>query len=171
MTGTAQYDNGTFTVKGSGADIWNTADAFHYVYRQWTGDGSIVARVQSITNITNTNAWAKAGVMFRETLAANSIHAFALVSAGNGSSFIRRTSTGANSVSTPASTATPPRWVRLDRAGDTLTAYQSIDGSTWTQIGVAATVTMQPTIWVGLAVTSHNDTTLTTATIDNVNVQ
>ena len=100
----------------------------------------------------------------------NSVHAFALVSAGSGSSFIRRTSTGGTSASTPASTATPPRWVRLDRAGNTLTAYQSSDGSTWTQIG-AATVTMQPTIWVGIAVTSHNNTTPTMATIDNVSVQ
>jgi phosphatidylserine/phosphatidylglycerophosphate/cardiolipin synthase-like enzyme/regulation of enolase protein 1 (concanavalin A-like superfamily) len=169
IAGTAQYDSGTatYTVKASGADIWNTADAFHYVYRQWTGDGSIVARVQGLTN---TNAWAKAGVMFRETLNANSVHAFALVSAGSGSSFIRRTSTGGTSVSTTVSTATPPRWVKLVRAGNTLTAYQSSDGSSWAPIGSAA-VTMGSSIWVGIAVTSHNNTALTTATIENVTVQ
>src|SRR5712671_5536295 len=37
--------NGAFTVSGSGADIWGTADEFHYVYFQVTNDVAIVARV------------------------------------------------------------------------------------------------------------------------------
>ncbi|MHC4206501.1 MAG: hypothetical protein ACYSTT_17755, partial [Planctomycetota bacterium] len=56
---------GTYTMVGSGSDIWGNADEFQYAYKTLTGVGSIVARVQSVEN---TNNWAKAGVMIRETL-------------------------------------------------------------------------------------------------------
>jgi regulation of enolase protein 1 (concanavalin A-like superfamily) len=167
LAGSAQFANDTFTVKASGADIWGTADAFHYVYRQWTGDGSIVARVGSVTN---TSAWAKAGVMFRETTGAGSRHAFMLLSAANGVSFQRRAAIGGTSASTSFAGVTAPRWVRLDRRGDIFTAYHSSDGTTWTQVGMD-TITMPATLLVGMAVTSHNNAALTTATFTTVTAQ
>src|SRR5204862_7680455 len=129
------------------------ADAFNYAYQPWTGDGSIRARVASVTN---THAWAKAGVMIRSTLDPGSVHAFALVSAASGVSFIRRTATNGTSVSTTTSGIAPPRWIRIDRSGSTVTAYQSSDGTTWTQMG---TVTLAPgqSPYIGFAVTSHNN--------------
>jgi regulation of enolase protein 1 (concanavalin A-like superfamily) len=136
------------------------------VYQPWTGDGSIVANVESVTN---THAWAKAGVMFRSTLDANAPHAFMLVSAASGTSFIRRTSAGGTSVSNTDSTLTAPRWVRLVRSGNTFTAYQSSDGTSWILAGTA-TITMPQTIYVGLALTSHNNTTLTTGVFGSVTV-
>src|SRR5262249_5907012 len=63
--GDASFNGSAFMVSGSGDDIWNNADAFHYVYRPMTGNGEIIARVQ---RIENTDPWAKAGVMIRETL-------------------------------------------------------------------------------------------------------
>jgi len=166
--GSAQFANGTFTIQASGADIWGSADAFHYAYQSsFSGDGSIVARVASLTN---TNAWAKAGVMFRASTAANSAHAFMLLSAGNGVSFIRRTAAGNTSVSTGVAGIAAPRYVRLDRSGNTFTAYQSSDGTAWTQVGSPETISMPSSLLVGLAVTSHNNTTLTTATFDNVSI-
>ena len=95
QAGSATYLNGSFTVKGSGSDIWNTADAFHFVYQPWTGDGEIIAQVESVQN---TDVWAKAGVMIRETLSASSKHAMMVVTPGSGVSFQRRTSTGGSSV-------------------------------------------------------------------------
>ncbi len=56
---------GVFTLHASGADIWGSADAFHYVYQSLNGDGTIVAHVASQEN---SNEWAKAGLMIRETL-------------------------------------------------------------------------------------------------------
>ena len=64
LPGSATYPlNGTFTVNGSGADIWGTADAFNFVYQKLSGDFQISARV---TSEQNTNAGAKAGVMIRK---------------------------------------------------------------------------------------------------------
>ena len=69
MRGSATSSAGTFTVRGAGADIWGTADAFQYAYRSLTGDGSITARVASISG---TEAWAKGGVMIRQSLTSGS---------------------------------------------------------------------------------------------------
>ena len=152
--------NGAFTVKASGADVWGSADAFHYVYQPWTGDGTIVAAVASVSN---ANGWSKAGVMFRETLTPGSAHAFVLVSAAKGVAFQRREVTGRASVSTAGSMSAPPRWLRLDRSGSTFKAYESADGTNWTLVG-SDTIAMTEQIYVGFAATSHDNTRTTTAT-------
>ena len=90
--GFADNGNGTFTMSSSGADIWGTADQFRFAYKSLSGDGTIVARVDSIVN---TNVWAKGGVMIRQSLDAGSTHAFMPITpggsgAGNGASFQRR---------------------------------------------------------------------------------
>ena len=164
--GSVSYSGGTFTVQGSGADIWNTADEFHFAYRTLAGDGSIVARV---AGVTNTDVWAKAGVMIRESLSAGSRHAAMLVSSGKGLAFQRRTSTGGVSTHTGGGSSTAPYWVRLTRSGSTVSAYKSTNGVDWALVGTD-TIAMSSTVYVGLAVTSHNDGVLATATVSNVSV-
>ena len=103
--------------------------------------------------------------MIRETLDPGSVHGSVFVTPGNGLSFIRRTTTNGTSVSTTTSGITAPRWIRLVRSGSTLTASQSSDGTNWTQVGTA-TVALPQSVLVGFAVTSHDNTRLTTATFD-----
>jgi hypothetical protein len=55
------------------------------------------------------------------------------------------------------------------RSGNTLTGYHSSDGTTWTRVA-SETIAMPSTVYVGLAVTSHDNTALATATFDNVEV-
>jgi subtilisin family serine protease/regulation of enolase protein 1 (concanavalin A-like superfamily) len=165
VTGNATAAGGTFTVAGGGADIWGTADAFQFVSQPWTGDGQIVARVATQQN---TNGWALAGVMIRESLAAGARHATLLVTPSNGLAFERRLTTNGSSVYTAAS-GTVPQWVKLVRAGSLVSAYQSLDGATWTPVG-SDTVTQGATVYVGLAVCSHVAGVLGTATFDNVSV-
>ena len=131
------------------------------------GDGTIVARVASEQNVST---WVKAGVMIRETLSAGSAHAFMLVSPAKGTAFQRRTATGGASVSTSGPMATAPRWVKLTRTGQTIAAYDSVDGVTWTLVGTD-TIPMGPAVFVGVAVTSHNVAATATATFDNVNIR
>src|SRR4029453_8723191 len=66
--GAAGFASGTYTVIGGGADIWGSADAFHFAYQTLVGDGQITARVGTQES---TAGWAKAGVMIRESLNAN----------------------------------------------------------------------------------------------------
>jgi regulation of enolase protein 1 (concanavalin A-like superfamily) len=165
--GNATMSGGTYTVTGSGADVWGTADQFHYAYRAWSGDGTLIARVASEQNVST---WVKAGVMIRQTLAADSAHAFMLVSPGKGTAFQRRTAGGGISTSTSGPTATAPRWMKLTRTGDIFSAYDSADGIAWTLVG-SDTIPMGSTVLVGIAVTSHNLGASATATFDNVTVR
>ena len=163
-TGNAVFAEGTWTIEASGNDIWNTTDEFHYAYQPLSGDGQIIARVVSIEN---TNSWAKAGVMIRETLDGNSKHAMMVVTSGNGTAFQRRTSTGSSSSHTAGSSVPAPYWVKIIRSGDILTGYESPDGSIWTEVDNVS-ISMVTDVYVGLAVTSHNDGDICTAVLDNV---
>ena len=166
LAGSASYASGVFTIDAAGTDIWGTSDQFRFVYQQVSGDVEVVARVRGVTN---QHAWSKAGVMIRSALAANSAHAFALVSAANGVHFQRRAAAGAVSTSTAASTLLPPAWVRAVRSGNTVTTYWSTTGSSWTTIG-SVTLPLGASAYVGIAVTSHNAGARTTATVSDVSV-
>jgi hypothetical protein len=166
VAGSVSFSNGTYTIRGAGTDIWDSSDQFRFVYQQMTGDGEIVARVASISN---THAWAKAGVMIREALTGPSRHAMALVSYSNGYRLLRRPDPGAETVSTSGGTGQPPGWVRLVRTGDNFAAYRSSNGTSWTFIA-SDTIFMADTVYVGLAVTSHNPSAATTTVVTNFRV-
>jgi hypothetical protein len=166
LAGSASYAGTTFTVTGAGADVWDGSDQFRFVYRQLTGDGVIVARVASLQQ---AHAWSKAGVMVRETLTASAKNAFTLVSSAKGLAFQRRQSTYGLTTSTINPSGAPPRWVKLERKGATFTASTSTDGAAWQTLGTD-TITMAATVYVGLAVTSHNSAARSAATFTNVAV-
>jgi hypothetical protein len=157
----AEGPTGTYTMTASGADIWAVngveADEFHFAYKMLSGAGSIVAKVNSVQN---TNAWAKAGVMIRETLNPDSAHAMMVVTPGSGVSFQRRPGTDQTSLDTTTAAITAPYWVKLERSmSGVFTASHSANGSTWTVQGTE-TIGMGASVYIGLAVTSH-DTALT----------
>jgi unsaturated chondroitin disaccharide hydrolase len=159
---------GVYTVKGSGADIWGTADAGFFVYQSMTGNATITAR---ITSLGDTNATAKAGVMIRESLAAGAKNAFAHLTPTTANGFRAQVRTATNGTTARTNTGTGSTgWVRVVRSGNTLTSYWSADGANFAAISAGITITMAATVYVGLAVTSHADGTLTTATFDNVSV-
>jgi regulation of enolase protein 1 (concanavalin A-like superfamily) len=167
VAGSATFSFNQVTVRGEGTDIFSTADGFHFVYQTLSGDGEILARVDSVQQ---THDWAKAGVMMRETLSGISSHVTTLESAARGVAFQRRAIPGGTTSLTAGSATRAPRWVRLARRGSTFTASESADGIAWAVVGFQ-TITMQPTLYVGLAVTSHNSGTLTTATFSNITVR
>lgn len=165
--GEATHANGTFTIKGSGADIWESSDQFQFVNQSITGDGEIIAKVNSLTN---TNTYAKAGVMFRETLTPTSKHAMTDVSAAAGVEFLTRDAVSGITTATVAA-GTSPKWIRVVRSGNVFTSYTSDNGTTWTQLGTPKTIAMASTIYAGMAVTSHANGTLTTGVFSDIIVR
>jgi regulation of enolase protein 1 (concanavalin A-like superfamily) len=163
--GSAGYSFGVYTVTGSGIDIWNSADSFHYVYRAVSGDCTIISQVVSLQV---TAPWAKAGVMIRETLNQDSANVMMLISAQNGSLLSYRPATGALS-SSGGGSGSAPYWVKLVRAGNSFAGSISSDGNTWQQVG-SVTAPMATNVLLGLAVTAHNNTTMNTATFDQLSV-
>ena len=164
--GATTYSNSTYTVTAGKGTIGGTTDEFQFVYRSMTGDGRLTARVVSIVG---NDSGAQAGVMFRETLAPGSIQATMDITRLNGWEFLDRQVTNQAITSSQGAGPVPPYWVRLTRVGNLVTAERSADGVTW--VGSSKTVTMTPTIYIGLAVSSHNNSNnLSTGTFDNVTV-
>jgi len=160
---------GTYTITATGEDIWNQSDEFHYAFKTLSGAGSIIARVESVSNTDN---WAKAGVMIRETLDADSKHAMMVVTPASGMSFQRRPDAGGDSFSSDdTSGKTAPYWVKIERdlAGN-FSAYSSANGSTWQKLGAAEPIQMGTNVYIGLAVTAHNPTATCEAVFSNVTI-
>ncbi len=165
-TGFAQISDNNILMSGIGDDIWGTTDQFRFVYKQLTGNGSIVARVD---RLDNTNEWAKAGVMIRETLESDSVLVDGVFSADLRACMQWRSdravdmgSPDATSHTVPGS-FTLPHWVKLMRNGDAFKVQHSADGVTWSDIvpetandPTSVTVAMPSTVYIGLAVCSHN---------------
>ncbi len=158
--GAASGSGASFTVAGAGGDIWLDSDAFHFTYRKLTGDGSIQAQVTSIQKV---DVWTKVGVMMRDSLSASAGHASMFVTPGKGVVFQRRKHNGTESYNTSFNSATAPYYVKIVRSGSSLAGYASKDGAAWTLVGTT-TVDMGSTIYVGLAVGSHANGKLATAT-------
>lgn len=167
---------GTYTLSGGGADIWNGADQFQYASQSVTGTNATA--IVRVTSLTNTSGWAKTGLMFRDTSAAGSMYADVLATAGAGVAFQWRDITngtsyhvGVSTVSAP--TTANPVWLKLVRSGNSFSGYYATGTSaptSWTQVGTtSATITFSGTSsLVGLPLTSHNNGTLCTGTLDNL---
>ena len=156
LPGFVEDPAGTYTMTASGTDIWDTADEFRYAFKQLSGVGSITAKVLSVDN---TNAWAKAGVMIRETLDPGSKHALMDITPGNGPSFQVRTAADETSFQMSQAGITAPYWVKLERdASGTFSGSYSADGVTWHQVEGATPVQipMSQNVYIGLALTSHS---------------
>jgi Secretion system C-terminal sorting domain len=158
--------SGTFTLKAGGADIWTTADQFNFTYKKLKGDGTIIAKVNSIQN---TSEYAKVGVMIRQDLTPGSANAACLMWP-NRATFQYRTAANATAIGTNIINIPAPRWVKLQRVGNVFTAYHSADGNTWAQIGSSTTISMGVDVYIGMAATSHNTNTIGTSSISNISV-
>jgi len=156
---------GVYTVQGSGADIWGAADAFHFARQEWTGDGTFTAR---LTGLTNTDGWAKAGIMLREDLTAGARYAAIFGNPGGNAAQQARTVAGGASTFAFGVYESAPLWLRLVRSGNQFQTFQSADGTNWTQVGPNVTLSLPTTLLLGLAVTSHNAAAVATATFDQV---
>jgi regulation of enolase protein 1 (concanavalin A-like superfamily) len=166
-SGSASFSNGTYTVSGSGSDIWGNSDSFHFAYQQVSGDGTFTVRVASMQA---GDFLQKAGIMVRETLAANSKQAGLFIMPASGVRFIRRDITGGGSTAATSTVNTgilAPYWLRLTRSGSTFSAFRSIDGVNWVFVG-SQQINMSQSVFIGMAVTSHQAGVTRTAVFDNV---
>jgi hypothetical protein len=168
--GTAQLAGDTYTIRGGGAHIFGKEDQFRFVCRRWTGDGEIIARIQS--DPAQDAGQVAAGVMFRESLASDSPHMAVLLGA-NGDCHVKY-----RSKDNPATTcdiiprkAPGKNWVRLVRRGNRFTVSVRSDGApTWTFLKDLEWP-LKSSLYVGLAVTAHDNAQLATTTIDRVSLR
>jgi len=150
--GSAVFSNGSFSIRGSGADIWGPTDAFRFLYQPLMSDGEIIARIDTLTN---TNQYAKAGLMMRQSADTASAHVLIDVKPETGVEFMTRSASG-DSTSFIAGAMQPfPVWLKLTRTATTIIGSISADGRSWTVVGRADLPTAP--LLAGMVVTSHDD--------------
>ena len=167
----------TYTLTGSGSDIGGTSDEFHYAFKTLSGGGSITAKIESLTD---THAWAKAGVMIRETLEADALYAAVVVTPSGRVAFEFRSTKAldAHSTHTAKGAISVPHWIKLTRSATNLfSAEHSTDGVNWAPVtGTDPSdpstwnVLMKPDVQVGFVVSSHDTDAASEAAFSNVTV-
>jgi RNA polymerase sigma factor (sigma-70 family) len=168
--GAARLSGDTYTVKGGGQHIYGEKDQFRFVCRPWTGDGEISARVTSDPDQPGRQV--AAGVMFREQLTPTSHHASILVNSGECGVKYRTPATGPGSGCDISQLDAPgTQWVRLVRRGNMFRMYVRPEKAENWKLVKELELVMNPSLYVGLAVTAHDDAQLATTTFDHVAVR
>ena len=168
---------------GPGGEV--VTDSFNFAHQPLTGNGTITARVISLTgehaNITNGHGdrvgsalvgglapWSKAGIIIKQSLHQGSAYAAMMVTGSNGVR-MQYNYTGDTAGLPGEVSATDPRWLRLTRSGDTITGYDSTDGTHWTQVGAVTLTGLPTTVQAGLFATSPTYTVTNTSFGGNSN--
>jgi ABC-type transport system involved in multi-copper enzyme maturation permease subunit len=176
-----------FVATGPGGEA--VADTYQLAAKPLTGNGSITARITSLTgriwagpaneapSLADTQpgltAWAKAGILLTTSTRQGSPYAAVMATGGHGVRFqYDYTHDQAGLLGQVASTS--PRWLRLTRTADTIIGYDSTNGISWTRIGSATLAGMPKTVDAGLFATSpvtyQGSATDATAHFDHVAV-
>ncbi len=166
--GFTDFNNGNngFAVSGAGSDLFGTADAFHYIYTTLSGDGSLTVHQ---TGNSAFDQSAPGGIDIRSSLSPTASNLF--VAERSDTQLIVNTrpidgGQGSNVVIQPGAI---PNWLRITRTGNSITAETSSDGLTFTPV-TTQSLTLGTTAFIGIAVASHDVTTLSTSSFDNFNL-
>jgi len=160
--GTAVYNNGELILKGAGNDIFGNQDAFHYAFKQISGNFDIQTRV---TQLDNVDDWTKSVIMFRESLSPGSRY-FAMVKPANNTTR-PQWRTSPNGATFEMATQSTAQWIRIVRKDDKFESFYSIDGQNWTLV-TKQKLAMSNTYYVGFGVTSHRNPLLAQANFDSI---
>ena len=165
--GPARTGPGCMTIPPVGPGGEAVSDTFYFVRQPLAGNGSITVRITSLTGLLPANPntpvgpnapidtrpglvpWAKAGIIIKESTQPGSAYAAMMVTADHG---VRMQDNYTNDTAGQPGAVSPasPRWLRLTRSGDTITGYESADGTGWTQVGTVNLAGLPSTVQAGL---------------------
>ena len=166
LGGSAQFDakSATYTVTGSGSDIYGTYDEFYYVWRQVSGDVTLAADVEFAD--TTGHMYRKAGWMLRADLEADAPYVDVLVHADGLIALQYRSERGGETSEVLAAVRSPAT-IRLERTADLFTAYVDRPGE-HTRVIASVTVELPESAYAGLVVCAHDASVQETAYFTNV---
>ena len=182
QAGSATRDQAGWNLVAGGTDIWGAVDQFHFVHQQRTGDFDVAVRV---AEMKPAHLYSKVGLMVRETLSGNSRHIYFMVFADNkprnknngGYEFqLREVAGGASQAIYPVVKPDAPAefpvgypdvWLRVQRRGNEFSVFASADGKNW-KTYARHTLELPATVFLGLALTSHNKSATATAQCGDV---
>ncbi|RBQ16891.1 hypothetical protein DP939_27890 [Spongiactinospora rosea] len=147
------------------------SDRFWFLHRDLGREGGITARMTSMTGtitypppehdqiVQGLVPWAKAGIIIKDGTRQGSPYAALMMTGSHGVRFqhnYRHDVAGGPGGVSPQS----PRWLRLTRSGDLITASESADGRRWHTVATATLAGLPDTVQIGLFATSPGDLTL-----------
>jgi ABC-type transport system involved in multi-copper enzyme maturation permease subunit len=148
-------------------------DTFNWMRQPLAGNGTLTVRVASLAATVGAGPngpqpvvvpWSKAGIIIKDGTSQGSAYAAMMVTGGNGVRMQWNYTGDTPGLAGAVSTASP-RWLRLSRDGDTITGYDSADGTQWTQVGAVALAGLPSTVQAGLFVTSPVYSTYSSSSI------
>ena len=168
--GQIEYDatNGSYTVTGSGENMWFDRDAFHFVWKEISGDFSLEAAIQWKGN--GGNAHRKACLMIRQDLTDHSAYADAVVH-GNGLTSLQYRENAGEPTREIQSNVGAPERVRITRLRKTVFMSVAKPGKEFKPTGGSFTLSLNDPVYVGLGVCSHDNDRLETAVFSNVELK
>lgn len=168
--GSGEFDKASkqYRIKSSGENIWAKHDDFHFLYRKAAADISITSDVELVGQ--EKNAHRKAGLMIRQGLEADAAYVDVMVH-GDGLVALQYRSAKGEATLDVKSSVKAPATVRLERHGETFSAYAApVGGKEFVLIGSIKAALKDPA-YAGLAVTAHDAKATETAVFSNVAVK
>jgi hypothetical protein len=156
-------------IYGGGADIWRDRDQFHLVWAKASGDLTLAARIDSLHE---TDKYAKAGIMLRNTVAPGSAHVFLHVFADGRLLVAWRERDGQLTQEKEIGHVGFPVRVELTSKDGQICGRYSKDGSDWHPVAVPGKIELTNSPLAGLAVLSHDgNSSLTRAVFEDIELR
>ncbi|MBC7924538.1 MAG: TolB family protein [Bryobacteraceae bacterium] len=168
--GSATFDSSTraYTVTGSGENMWGTQDAFHFVWKKISGDVTLTADIQILSEGGDPHR--KAALMIRQSLDADSAYADAALH-GDGLTSLQFRDEKGGATHEVQSSVSGPRRLRLTKRGEDFYMSVAGPGEELRIAGGSARFALQGSFYIGLGVCAHNKDRTEKAVFSNVELK
>lgn len=162
----------SYTLTSAGANLWGTADAFHFVWKKMSGDAVLTADIDFPETGGEHNPHRKAILIFRQSLDPGSAYADAAVPGVGLTALQFRREPGAITEDIELSTSTAPRRIRIEKRGDTFTMFAAYEpGGELHQVGASVQLHLTEPFYVGLGLCSHDPNKTEKAVFSHVTLE
>jgi dipeptidyl aminopeptidase/acylaminoacyl peptidase len=165
--GSAVYDTATrsYTISGSGENMWFGIDDFHFVWKKVSGDVALQADIAFVGSGGNPHR--KAVLMMRQTLDGPSPSVDVAVHGVGLTSLQFRDAVGVNTREVE-SNISAPKTVRLEKRGDSFYAFVTGKDGKLHPAGASTKLALTGDFYVGIGVCSHDKEVIEKAVFSNV---
>ena len=170
IKGKSVYDENkdSYTISGAGENMWFEKDAFHYVWKKVSGDISLSAEINWITEGVNPHR--KAGVIIRQNLTPGSAYADAIIH-GDGLTSLQYREVANDLTHQIQSNVTGPNQVKIQKEGDYVYMSVALEGNKIESAGGNFRIKLEEPYYIGIGVCSHDSTVLETAVFTNIELK
>jgi len=167
--GSVEYDaaKGTYTISGSGNNMWVSEDDFQFVWKKVSGDVTLTADIAF--EGAGANEHRKAVLMIRQSLDADSVYADIARHGVGLTSLQWREEKGATTHEVQANINAPAR-LRIEKRGDYFYMFLG-EGDGLKLAAGSPLIKLKAPFYVGLGVCSHDKDRLETAVFSNVDLK